>query len=153
MDAIMKEKKLQVFLQIISNYFAQLGGEALKVETPYLSADKQPEVYDYTGIIGVSGGQKGVVYFSATQSLLCCILQSIGESDASEENLVDIAGEVANTIAGNARKEFGAEFHISVPLVFKGVPQSIVLPKDERSFIIPIAWRGQLGEIVLCFQK
>lgn len=75
------------------------------------------------------------------------------ENDASEENLVDIAGEVANTIAGNARKEFGAEFHISVPLVFKGVPQSIVLPKDERSFIIPIAWRGQLGEIVLCFQK
>ena len=149
----MKEKKLQVFLDIITNYFAQLGGEALTVETPYLSADKQPEVYDYTGIIGVSGIQKGVVYFSATQGLLCSILESLGETDASEENLVDLAGEVANTIAGNARKEFGAEFHISVPLVFKGVPQSIALPKGERSFIIPIAWRAQPGEIVFCFQK
>lgn len=150
MDAIIKEKKLQVFLQIISNYFAQLSGEALKVESPYLSADKQPEVYDYTGIIGVSGGQKGVVYFSATQSLLCCILQSLGESDASEENLVDIAREVANTIAGNARTEFGIDFIIAPPEIVVGAPSAAYLPKDRNSYITPFSWGGYQVVIGIC---
>lgn len=148
----MKEKKLTIFLDIVTNYFGNLGSESLTVETPYLSNEKQPEVHDYTGVIGISGVQKGVVYFSATRSLLLAILECLGETNTSEENLTDLAGEVANIIAGNARKEFGAEFHISVPLVFKGAPQSIILPKGERCFIIPIAWRAQAGEIVFCFQ-
>ena len=93
-----------------------------------------------------------MVYFSATRQLLSAILDSMGETDKSDENYIDLAGEVANTIAGNARKEFGSEFHISVPFVFKGSPQSIVLPNDERSFIIPITWNSQIGEIVVCLQ-
>ncbi|WP_440454503.1 chemotaxis protein CheX [Psychrobacter sp. ASPA161_9] len=148
----MKEQKLQIFLNIISNYFNQFGGAELIADTPYLLENKQPKVHDYTGVIGISGVQKGVVYFSATRELLASILNSMGETDESEEIYMDLAGEVANTIAGNARNEFGAEFHISVPFVFKGSPQSIVLPSDERSFIIPITWLSQVGEIVVCLQ-
>ncbi|MEN6669983.1 chemotaxis protein CheX [Psychrobacter sp. B38] len=148
----MKEQKLQIFLSIISHYFNQFGGEELIADTPYLLENKQPKVHDYTGVIGISGEQKGVVYFSATHALLSFILDKMGETDKSEENYIDLAGEVANTIAGNARKEFGSEFHISVPFVFKGSPQSIVLPNDQRSFIIPITWHDQVGEIVVCLQ-
>ncbi len=148
----MKEQKLQIFLNIISNYFNQFGGAELIADTPYLLENKQPKVHDYTGVIGISGVQKGVVYFSATRQLLSSILDSMGETDKSEEIYMDLAGEVANTIAGNARNEFGAEFHISVPFLFKGSPQSIVLPSDERSFIIPITWLSQVGEIVVCLQ-
>ena len=139
-------------MSIITNYFNQFGNEELIVDTPYLLENQQPKVHDYTGVIGISGVQKGVVYFSATSALLDSILDSMGETDKSEDNLVDLAGEVANTIAGNARTEFGSEFHISVPLVFKGSPQSIILPKSGRSFIIPVSWRGQIGEIVVCLQ-
>jgi chemotaxis protein CheX len=148
----MKEQKLQIFVSIITNYFNQFGSEELVVDTPYLLENKQPKVHDYTGVIGISGVQKGVVYFSATCELLSSILDSMGETDKSEDNFVDLAGEVANTISGNARNEFGSEFHISVPLVFKGSPQSIILPKNERSFIIPVTWRRQVGEIVVCLQ-
>ena len=149
----MKEQKLQIFLNIITHYFKQFGGEELVVDTPYLLENQQPKVYDYTGVIGISGVQKGVVYFTATRDILSRILDSMGEPDKSEDNFVDLAGEVANTIAGNARTEFGASFHISVPFVFKGSPQSIILPRDERSFIIPVAWQGQVGEIVVCLQN
>ncbi|MGM8910497.1 chemotaxis protein CheX [Psychrobacter sp. 1U1] len=148
----MKEQKLQIFLNIISNYFNQFGGSELIADTPYLLENKQPKVHDYTGVIGISGVQKGVVYFSATRELLTSLLNSMGETENSEEIYMDLAGEVANTIAGNARNEFGAEFHISVPFVFKGAPQSIVLPSEERSFIIPITWLSQVGEIVVCLQ-
>lgn len=149
----MKEQKLQIFLSIVTNYFNQFDGEELVVDTPYLLENQQPKVYDYTGVIGISGVQKGVVYFTATSELLSRILDSMGEPDRCEENFVDLAGEVANTIAGNARTEFGASFHISVPFVFKGAPQSIILPKDERSFIIPVTWYGQIGEIVVYLQS
>lgn len=148
----MKEQKLQIFVDIIKNYFDQFSTEELIVDTPYLLENKQPRIHDYTGVIGISGAQKGVVYFTASRPLLEGILDSMGETDKSEDNYVDLAGEVANTVSGNARKEFGPEFHISVPIVFKGAPQSIILPKDERSFIIPITWHSQAGEIVICLQ-
>ena len=148
----MKEQKLQIFVSIITNYFKQFGDEELIVDTPYLLENQQPKVHDYTGVIGISGVQKGVVYFSATSELLHSILDSMGETDKSEDNLVDLVGEVANTISGNARNEFGPEFHISVPFVCKGSPQSIILPKNGRSFIIPVSWRSQIGEIVVCLQ-
>ncbi len=148
----MKEQNLQIFVSIITNYFNQFGGDELVVDTPYLLENQQPKVHDYTGVIGISGAQKGVVYFTATTALLSGILESMGEMDKGEDNLVDLAGEVANTVSGNARQDFGPEFHISVPFVFKGSPQSIILPKDGRSFIIPVSWRGQIGEIVVCLQ-
>ena len=148
----MKEQNLQIFVSIITNYFTQFGNDEMVVDTPYLLENQQPKVHDYTGVIGISGVQKGVVYFTATNALLCSILDSMGEMDKGEDNLVDLAGEVANTVSGNARHEFGPEFHISVPFVFKGSPQSIILPKNGRSFIIPVSWCGQIGEIVVCLQ-
>jgi len=148
----MKEQKLQIFLDIIKNYFDQLTAAELIVDTPYLLENEQPRILDYTGVIGISGTQKGVVYFTASQALLEGILDSFGEADKSEANYVDLVGEVANTVSGNARKEFGHEFHISVPFVFSGSPQSVILPKNERSFIIPITWQSQVGEIVICLQ-
>ena len=49
--------------------------------------------------------------------------------------MVDLVGEVANTIAGNARSEFGEEFEISVPIVLRGAPDEILLPRKDRSFV------------------
>ncbi len=148
----MKEQNLQTFLDIITHYFQMFGSGELVIDTPYLLENGHPEVYDYTGVIGISGAQKGVVYFSATLELLGAILDSLGENDKSDDNFADLAGEVANTIAGNARTQFGANFYISVPLVIKGLSQSIILPKNERSFIIPVTWQSQVGEIVVCLQ-
>ncbi len=149
----MKEKKLQVFVDIVENYFNQFGEGVVKVDTPYLLENERPDILEYTGVIGISGTQKGVVYVTATKCLLTKALEGMGEPDDSEDNLIDLIGEVANTISGNARTEFGANFHISVPFVFKGSPKSIILPKEERSFIIPIQWQDELAEIVICLQS
>lgn len=148
----MKEKKLQVFVGIVENYFNQFQKTDLLVDTPYLLENEQPQVREYTGVIGISGNKKGVVYVTATEKMLREVLISMDETELSDELLIDLVGEIANTISGNARTEFGADFHISVPFVFKGVPQSVILPKNERSFIIPVTWQSQEGEIVICLQ-
>lgn len=149
----MKQKKIESFVDVVKHYFTQFSKDELVVDTPYLSEEKEPHVYDYTGVIGISGVMRGVVYVSASEQLLRVLLNDMQESNNSEAMLVDLVGEIANTVAGNARSEFGPEFHISTPLVFKGAPESLVLPKDGRAFIIPILWQQQVGEIVVCLQE
>lgn len=149
----MKQQKIETFVEVVKHYFSQFSKDELVVDTPYLSEEKQPHVYDYTGVIGISGVMRGVVYVSASTSLLRVLLSDMMESNNSEGMMIDLVGEIANTVSGNARSEFGPEFHISTPFVFKGTPQSVVLPKDGRAFVIPILWQQQVGEIVVCLEE
>lgn len=149
----MKEAKLKAFVEVVKHYFSQFGSDELVVDTPYLYEGGQPDVYAYTGVIGISGVLRGVVYVTASEDLLRVVLDEMNENSLDEALLVDLVGEIANTISGNARTEFGSEFHISIPFVFKGAPQSVILPKDGRAFIIPILWRKKVGEIVVSLEK
>lgn len=149
----MKQQKIETFVEVVKHYFSQFSKDELVVDTPYLSEEKQPHVYDYTGVIGISGVMRGVVYVSASTSLLRVLLNDMMENNNSESMMIDLVGEIANTVSGNARSEFGPEFHISTPFVFKGTPQSVVLPKDGRAFVIPILWQQQVGEIVVCLEE
>lgn len=149
----MKQEKIASFVEVVKNYFAQFPQKELVIDTPYLSEEKKPKVYDYTGVIGVSGVMRGVVYVSATSELLLELLEDLQENNQTDEMLTDLIGEIANTVAGNARGEFGSQFHISTPFVFKGLPQTVVLPKEGRAFIIPIIWQQKAGEIVVCLEE
>lgn len=148
----MIEERFQVFIDSVSNYFSQLNDDDMVIETPFLQENHIPVLSDYTGVIGITGNNKGLVYFTAPISLLQQMLITMRENDQSEDNLVDLVGEVANTIAGNARKQFGDEFNISVPLVFRGKPDDVIVPKDKHSFIIPISWKNNKAAIVIFLQ-
>lgn len=147
------EKNFQVFIDSVANYFRQLNDENIVIATPYLNENHTPIVSDYTGVIGITGNNKGLVYFTAPKPLLEKMLVVMQESDHSEDNLVDLVGEVANTISGNARSQFGPEFNISVPFVFRGQPDSINLPKDRHSFVIPLEWKNLTAAIVIYLQN
>ena len=150
----MKEEKLQVFLEGVQKYFAQMIiGEELVVGTPYLVENKVPSAKDCTGVISISGKNKGMVDFTAPKELLERLLVIMGERDTSEAFMADLVGEVANTIAGNARSEFGEEFEISVPIVLRGAPDEILLPRKDRSFVIPLTWRNRSAAIVISLRK
>ena len=68
------------------------------------------------------------------------ILHIMGEPDTSITLLKDLVGEIANTVSGNARREFGSEFIISPPIIVEGAPSQNYLPKGRRSYIIPVSW-------------
>lgn len=148
----MSEQTLQVFINGALNYFQHTSDKEVKVGTPYLIENKNPAAFDYTGIIGVSGPYRGTVYFTAPKALLTHLLLSIGENDTSVDHILDIVGEVANTISGNARSEFGQEFMISVPVVVEGSPSHIHLPKDLRSYVIPVYWKAYSAAVVICLE-
>jgi chemotaxis protein CheX len=148
----MFEDTLKVFIDGVINYFQHTSDKEVKVGSPYLVDNNQPTAFDYTGIIGVSGPHKGTVYFTAPAILMKHLLLSIGEKDTSQENILDLVGEVANTISGNARTEFGQEFMISVPVMIEGAPGKIHLPEHLRSYVIPIYWKAYSAAVVICLE-
>lgn len=145
----MSEATLQVFIDGVVRYFAHTSDKEVKLGTPYLVDNASPAAFDYTGIIGVSGPYRGCVYFTAPQALLRHLLLSLGEADTGESNIIDLVGEVANTISGNARSEFGKDFMISVPVVVQGMPDSIHLPRSLRSYVIPVYWKAYSAAVVI----
>lgn len=146
----MKAEKLNVFITSVSMFFEQIGESLTQIDTPYLNDNDNPLAYDYTGFINIVGAMQGLVYVSAQSALLRKLLRSLGENEGSIVLLKDLIGEIANTVSGNARTEFGSDFIISPPTVVEGVPPPTQLPKDKRSYIIPFYWAGNKGMIGIC---
>ena len=149
----MTEQTLQVFIDGVVRYFDHIEDSAVKVGTPYLVENNEPAAFDVTGIIGVTGPYRGCVYFTAPRILMKHLLLQMGEDDTCTEHVFDLVGEVANTISGNARSEFGKEFNISVPVVLEGAPDSIYLPGALRSYVIPIYWKTYSAAVVICLSS
>lgn len=147
---IMKVEKLNVFINSVTAFFTQLGETAIEVDTPYLNDNSTPAAFDYSGIIVITGPTKGSVYVSAPTIMLRELLKVLGESETSMNLLKDLLGEIANTVSGNARTEFGSDFIISTPTVVDGAPSANYLPKDRRAYVIPFYWRNYKGVIGIC---
>lgn len=147
---MVKVEKLEVFLSSISDFFAQIDNSPVAIDTPYLHSNKNLAGYDYSGIIKISGPLEGYVYVSAPSVMLREVLSVMREPDTSLTMMKDLLGEMANTISGNARTEFGANFIIAPPKIVDGAPSNAVLPKDRQSYITPINWRGHQALIGIC---
>ena len=148
----MTEQTIQVFIDGVIRFFEHTQDKNVNVGTPYLVENESPTAYDITGIIAVSGPYRGCVYFTAPRILLKHLLLSMGENETTNEHLLDLVGEVANTISGNARGTFGQDFVISVPSMIEGAPGHIHLPKNSRSYVIPIYWKSYHAAVVICLE-
>lgn len=147
---MVKAEKLNVFISSVVSFFSQIGEKLEDIDTPYLNKNTNPVAYDYTGIISITGPLQGCVYVSAPSSMLRQILLVLQEPDISLALMQDLVGEIANTVSGNARTEFGSDFIISPPKVVSGAPNNSFLPKNQRSYIIPFHWRTDTGVIGIC---
>lgn len=146
----MIEQKLQVFIDGIVNYFNHTSDKSVEVGTPFLLGADEMIPGDYTGVIAISGAYNGCCYFTAPSILLKHLVMSIGEKDTSEAMLLDAAGEVANTLSGNARKQLGRDFIISVPTVVRGVHTIDNVPEKQRIYAIPIQWHNYKALLGIC---
>lgn len=145
----MKERSLEVFVEGVAHYFNTLTDTPAQIGTPFLTTDINKHLYDYTGIIGISGNHKGSVFFSASTILLTNLISQIGIITTQEEKLMDLVGEVSNTISGNARREFGDQFLLSVPIVMKGKSDNVKVSAAVSIYVIPIVWRDKKANLVI----
>jgi chemotaxis protein CheX len=146
--ADMSEKELKVFVDAVTHYFTSQTRSPAEVTTAYLAEHDLP-AYDYTGVIDISGGYQGSIYFSAPRLLLRQLLLEMREPDIGEHNILDVVGEVANTISGNARQHFGSLLDISVPRALHVSVQKIVQAVRQRAFVILLRWQHYEAAVVI----
>jgi chemotaxis protein CheX len=148
----MTKIELETFVEGTTHYFQTAANQPASVGSPYLVNEGTPNIQEYTGVISIAGKRRGIVYFTASRPMLTVLLMRLGETDMTHENMCDLVGEVANQISGNARRDFGSEFMISVPRVVTGTPEQTVTPANVRSFVIPINWRSHSAQLVVCLE-
>jgi len=146
---MLQEQELKTFVEGTTNYFEVAAQQSASIGSPYLVTEGAPQVHDYTGVINITGKREGVVYFTAPRAMLTVLLMKMQESDFSHETMRDLVGEVANTISGNARRDFGRDFVISVPSVMAGERADIPVTPGSRSFVIPINWRSHSAKLIV----
>jgi chemotaxis protein CheX len=144
------ESEVAVFVDGVLNYFGTTVQQDAQCGTPHLALGERPEVSDYTGVIQVSGKRTGMVAFTAPKSMLSVMLMRMQETDMGHDNLCDLVGEIANTLSGNARRDFGQQFQISVPSVLSGRGSQLEYPAATRPIVIPIDWRNYHARLIVC---
>lgn len=146
--ADISESDARVFVDAVTNYFNHLSGEAAAIRSAYLADTHLPR-FDYTGLISLSGQFRGSVYFSASSMMAAKLLLAMRETDTAKSNLLDIVGEVANTIAGNARKHYGAGLEISTPVTIYGHADEVRAAVRARPFAIELQWQQSEGVVLV----
>ena len=146
------EAEVGVFVGGVLHYFGTTVQQAAQCGTPHLALGERPEMSDYTGIVRVTGKRLGLVAFTAPKSMLSVMLMRMQETDMSHDNLCDLVGEIANTLSGNARRDFGQQFTISVPSVIVGRDGKLDYPQSSRPIIVPIEWRNYHARLIVCLQ-
>lgn len=145
----MTETDLMYFVNTTIQYFQQVASEEVLMGLPYVKKEV-PVALEYTGLIGISGPRRGGVYFTSGPQLLKELTKVILEVENPEpEMLLDMVGELTNTIAGNVRRYFGSEFMISVPMLVKGKPEDILLKLKPPVYVIPLTWKSQKAFLVV----
>lgn len=150
------ESTSQLFIAAVKKYFNHLSEVTpenippTETGVPFIKERNNIALKEFTGMIGISGNRKGFVYFSGDKALYQDLIKIfVRRDDASDDQILDMAGEVSNVVAGNVKETFGNDFMISVPLVFKGKPQDMKFANDIPAFVIPISWRGHEACIVI----
>lgn len=144
------EATCHLFINSVNNYFKHLTEIDSSMKVPYLKESKGLVLKDYTGMIGISGSRKGFVYISADKEMYAELIHMfIGLDNPSREDVLDMAGEISNVVAGNVRANLGANFMISVPTVFEGMPESFEIPEDVSIYVIPINWSEHEAFVVI----
>lgn len=145
----MKNESLTVFVESIANFFKTHTKTEVDIGTPFLIDNINKYLSDYTGIISISGNHKGSVFFTMPSRMAIHLLSEMGLMSTQDEKLMDLVGEVCNTVAGNARREFGDQFILSVPIMFKGETENIKVHDVASIYIIPVVWQGIKSHLII----
>ncbi len=145
----MKEENLEVFIDGLTNYFDKITSSLATVSTPFLIQDVNQYLSDYTGIIGISGNHKGSVFFTAPRIMMVKLISEIGVMSTRDDKLMDLVGEVSNTISGNARRQFGDQFMLTTPIVLQGKSEKMRVSNVADIYVIPVVWKNMNAHLII----
>lgn len=126
------------FINSVRAVMATMAGVQTTVERPVLKGPATPS-YDVSGIIGFSGDITGSVVLSfAKDTAMKLVSAFAGTAIAAESpDFADAVGELANMVAGGAKKDIGVAASISVPSVIIGPGHHVARLSGVPCLVIP----------------
>lgn len=111
--------------------------------------------YDVSGIIGLSGGAKGSVALSFPRMVALAIVRGFtGEKVVTNTQMVDAIGELANIVAGAAKKDLAQyKIAISLPTVIMGEKHEVNGPVDAVNMVVPFECPAGKFDLAICFKS
>jgi chemotaxis protein CheX len=126
------------FINSVRTVLSTMVGVETTVEKSRLKSSPAPD-YDYSGIIGFSGTIVGTVVLSFHRDTAIKIVAAFAGADVEPDttDFADAIGELANMIAGAAKKDLGGVANITVPSVVMGSGHTISRPSNIPCLVIP----------------
>jgi chemotaxis protein CheX len=147
-----KTEDVSALLDCITQYFTSIKAPKPEFGVPYnldTKAQKHP-LREYTGHIGISGSHRGGMVITCDKTMVSEIVKIVlGTPPTSDEDIIPMIAEMANTIAGNARTHFGSDFDISVPSVVVGEPEEFKFLLAEPTLVIPLTWNAHAANVII----
>ena len=126
------------FVQSVKRVFETMVHVRMAIGKPYLKKDSLQA--DVSGIIGFSGDAAGCVVVSFSSDVASKVASSFAgiEINADHPDFADAIGELANMVAGNAKKEFtDLNIRISLPSVVIGEQFVVTNSRVAPRIVIP----------------
>jgi chemotaxis protein CheX len=143
--------ELKLFVDSVRHYFKVVTRQEPQITSAFLGTG-EIDGYDLNGIVTFSGAYNGHVIVSMPPQLVRELLVLQGETDLSENNLLDAVGEIANTLGGNARKALGSGLQISVPVKLLG-SSGVKARVRKHPCIITLRWNRQPAMVCVDMEK
>lgn len=138
-NPVVKVEHVNPFVTSTMETFAKMLGVEAKPGKIHLKNGSGAD-YDITGLIGLSGGAKGMVSLSFPKASALRITNKFVGMDHKEihKDTVDAIGELANIVAGAAKKDL-AQYNItiSLPTVVTGDNHDLAGSKEVRPMFVP----------------
>jgi chemotaxis protein CheX len=145
------EDELRLFVNAVRHYFKVTTSQEPTITSAFLGTS-DIQGHDFNGLVTFSGSYNGHVMVSMPGKLLRELLLLQHETDVSDANLLDAVGEIANTLAGNARKTLGTGLQISVPVKLRGT-SGIRARVRQRPYAITLRWNHQNALVVVDMER
>jgi chemotaxis protein CheX len=140
--ASLDPKLIVPLINSIRAVFSTMVKLEVTIQRPHVKTSPAPS-YDVSGIIGLSGDLIGsiVVSFQMEAAVRIASLFAGTALAADSPDFADAVGELANMIAGGAKKAFGGMANITVPNVIIGDGHTIARLSDVPCLVIPCQTR------------
>ncbi|NJM36962.1 MAG: chemotaxis protein CheX [Akkermansiaceae bacterium] len=112
-----------------------------------------PDLFAYSGFIKVAGPLEGWICISHPEKFQNELLESISEPVQNEATRLDLVGEVASTIAANAREHFGQRLQIGPPLITGDTSIASGLSQPPLTYLLPYHWRSHSALLLICLNS
>lgn len=135
------------FVTAVKRVFETALGTKVQVGKPFVRNDPRASA-DVSGVIEFSGDVAGCAVLSFPSEVATRAASKLAGTDIDESNpdFTDAIGELANMVAGNAKREFhGVNVSTSLPSVIVGKQR--VVPTSRQTPRIVIPCETQVGPV------